>query len=45
MSKYTNYANRVWHGMLYGCTHMATMSIKGLKGLDYVLGSLKHPHF
>jgi len=24
--------NPVWHGMLYSCTHMATVGVKGLSG-------------
>jgi len=33
MSKITNddRLNQVWHGMLYSCTHMATVGVKGLK--------------
>jgi len=32
MSKITNYRqfNPVWHRMLYSCTHMATLGVKGL---------------
>jgi len=32
MSKITNGRplNLVWHGMLYSCTHMATVGVKGL---------------
>jgi len=32
MSKITNDGlNLVWHRMLYSCTHMATVGVKGLK--------------
>jgi len=31
MSKITNdWLNPVWHRMLYSCTHMATVGVKGL---------------
>jgi len=31
MSKITNdRLNQVWHRMLYSCTHMATVDVKGL---------------
>ena len=31
MSKITNeWLNPVWHGMVYGCTYMATVGVKGL---------------
>jgi len=34
MSKITNERlNPVWHGMLYSCTHMTTVGVKGLTGL------------
>jgi len=29
MSKITYADNLVWHGMLYSCTHMATVGVKG----------------
>jgi len=32
MSKITNERlNPVWHRMLYSCTHMATVGVKGLR--------------
>jgi len=32
MSKITNDGNpAVWHRMLYSCTHMATVGVKGLR--------------
>jgi len=33
MSKITNDGrlNPVWHRMLYSCTHMATVGVKGLR--------------
>jgi len=31
MSKnYRQQLNLLWHGMLYSCTHMATVGVKGL---------------
>jgi len=34
MSKITNdRLNPIWHRMLYSCTHMVTVSVKGLKAL------------
>jgi len=30
MSKLQMTAYRVWHRMLYSCTHMATVGVKGL---------------
>jgi len=33
MSNITNdWLNLIWHRMLYSCTHMTTVVIKGLKG-------------
>jgi len=33
MSKFTNdWLNPVWHRMLYSCTHMVTVGVKGLIG-------------
>jgi len=29
--------NLVWHRMLYGCTHMATMGVKGLNSVTFVM--------
>jgi len=32
MSKITNdRLNPVWHRMLYGCTHLATVGVKGVR--------------
>ena len=31
VKNYQWWLNLVWHGMLYSCTHMATVGVKGLK--------------
>jgi len=37
MSKITNdRLNPVWHRMLYSCTHMATVGVKGLIFVNYI---------
>jgi len=42
MSKITNDGrlNTVWHRMLYSCTHMATVGVKGLAILTQSQGTL-----
>jgi len=37
MSEITNNVrlNPVWHRMLYSCTHIATVGVKGLANLDW----------
>jgi len=34
MSKITN---SVWHRVLYSCTHMATVGVKGLEFINYFI--------
>jgi len=42
MSKITNdcLTRSVWHRMLYSCTHMATVGIKGLIFISFTLRML-----
>jgi len=38
MSKITNdWLTPVWHRMLYSCTHMATVGVKGLTDSKFLL--------
>jgi len=36
MRKITRPLNPVWHRMVYSCTHMATVGVKGLKGPGFL---------
>jgi len=36
IKNYKWWLNPVWHRMLYSCTHMATVGVKGLSGMFWV---------
>jgi len=36
MSKITNDDNPVWHRVLYSCTRMATVGVKGITYSDHI---------